>query len=92
MIKKWYVIMLEVKGNGMETVGIVKNVRPLITKNGAAMAFATLDKHKDEIDLVFFPKVWEKCKGYIEDGKEVTLRGEIDYSPIQPIFVVRDCS
>jgi hypothetical protein len=84
--------MLKIKGNSMEIVGIVKNVRPLITKRGTAMAFAVLENHKDEIDLVFFPGIWEKCKNYIEDRKEVTLRGKIEYDHIQPRFVVEDCS
>ncbi|GHV91070.1 hypothetical protein AGMMS50268_15730 [Spirochaetia bacterium] len=61
-------------------MGIVNNVKTITTKTGDALALATLENNKGVTSLVFFPRVWEKCQSHIEAGREITLRGKMEYS------------
>ena len=59
-------------------VGLIKSIKKY-TGNSGKMAFASLGDYNGEIDVVFFPKVWEKYQNYIEVDKVVILRGKIEY-------------
>ena len=60
-------------------VGIIKNIRPIVTSKGGKMAFASLADYNGEIDLVFFTAAWEKYQNEIEADKILILKGKIDY-------------
>jgi DNA polymerase-3 subunit alpha len=67
-------------------VGAVTNLRPFQDKNGNDMAFGSLRDYRGEIDLVFFGKVWEKCRAKIAEGKPAALKGRLDKSRDKPNF------
>ncbi|MDR2374987.1 MAG: DNA polymerase III subunit alpha [Treponema sp.] len=69
-------------------VGTVTNLRPIQDKNGKDMAFGSLQDYRGEIDLVFFGKVWESCRGKITEGKPAALKGRLDMSREKPNFKV----
>ncbi|MDR2020233.1 MAG: DNA polymerase III subunit alpha [Treponema sp.] len=69
-------------------VGTVTNLRPIQDKNGKPMAFGSLQDYRGEIDLVFFGKVWESCRGKIAEGKPAALKGRLDKSREKPSFKV----
>ena len=60
-------------------VGLLKNVKPITTGKGEKMAFASLEDYNGEIEITFFPGVWEKYRDKIENDKVVVLKGKIDY-------------
>jgi DNA polymerase-3 subunit alpha len=65
--------------DGAQTlIGIVKAVKPLVTKKGAQMAFATLSDYNGEIELTFFPEVWEKEREKIALEQIIGVRGKVD--------------
>jgi DNA polymerase-3 subunit alpha len=60
-------------------VGIIKNLKTIVTGKGGRMAFATLADHRGEIEAAFFAKAWEKCGDQVEVDKVAILRGRIEY-------------
>ncbi|MDR1108081.1 MAG: DNA polymerase III subunit alpha, partial [Spirochaetaceae bacterium] len=61
-------------------IGIVKTLRPQMTKKGVEMGFATLMDYNGEIELVFFPKEWPAYKDKIHVDEPIAVRGRIDRS------------
>jgi DNA polymerase-3 subunit alpha len=60
-------------------VGLLKNIKLITTSRGEKMAFASLEDFNGEIEITFFPGIWEKCRDKIETGKVAILKGKIDY-------------
>ena len=60
-------------------VGLVKNIKPITTKTGDKMAFATLEDYNGEMELTFFSSLWKKCQDKIEAEKVTILKGKIEY-------------
>jgi DNA polymerase-3 subunit alpha len=59
-------------------VGLVKSVK-VISARGGKMAFASLTDYNGEIEMTFFPRVWEACQDQIEEDRVAIIRGKIDY-------------
>ncbi len=75
-------------------VGMIKSLRPYITKSNKQMAFGVLEDLNGEIDLTFFPKTWEKLSatGKVREDAIIGLVGKIDNSRDEekPTFLVDD--
>jgi DNA polymerase-3 subunit alpha len=69
-------------------IGILSSLRPITTKNGKDMAFASLSDFRGEIDLVFFPRPWEFSKDKIEENRCLAVKGKLDKSREKPSFQV----
>ncbi|MDR0597158.1 MAG: DNA polymerase III subunit alpha, partial [Treponema sp.] len=61
-------------------IGILSSLRPITTKNGKDMAFASLTDFKGEIDLVFFPRPWEFSRDKVQENRCVAVKGKLDKS------------
>jgi DNA polymerase-3 subunit alpha len=61
-------------------IGIVKTVRPQMTKTGKEMGFATLMDYNGEMDLVFFSDKWADFKDTIQANDTIAVRGRINRS------------
>ena len=74
-------------------VGLLKNIKPITTSRGDKMAFASLEDYNGEIELTFFPSVWEKCQGKIKLDNVAILKGKIDYQQSRDkySFIVDEC-
>jgi len=59
-------------------MGIVKNIKIVNAKSGK-MAYITLADYNGEIEMIFFPKVWERCDGRLETEDVAIFRGKIDF-------------
>ena len=59
-------------------IGIVTGIKPYVTKTGSSMAFAKLSDYKGEIDLTFFPDIWEQLNTSVHEGGVYALRGHPD--------------
>lgn len=70
--------------------GLVKNVRTQLTKNRDLMAFATLEDPYGAIDLVIFPKAYERLRGLLKKELPVVVRGKICYDEEMKVSVCVD--
>jgi DNA polymerase-3 subunit alpha len=67
-------------GREYTLVGIVKTVRSILTKKGTQMAYVTLEDYNGEIDLTFFPKIWENVRESVVPDRIIILKGKFDQS------------
>jgi DNA polymerase-3 subunit alpha len=58
--------------------GIITAAKEITTKKGDKMAFVTLEDFEGKIEVVCFPKSYEKCKDSIRAGNVVVVRGQIE--------------
>lgn len=58
--------------------GLVTKMRTLTTKNGNPMAFATIEDLQGPVELVIFPKVWEKYGSLVQLESVIFAEGKVD--------------
>ncbi len=68
--------------------GIITKMRRLNTKNGNQMAFATLEDLQGSIELVIFPKVWEKQGSMVQPDAVLFVEGKVDNASGDPKILV----
>jgi len=68
--------------------GIITKMRRLNTKNGNQMAFATLEDLQGSIELVIFPKVWEKQGSMVQPDAVLFAEGKVDNATGDPKLLV----
>ena len=68
--------------------GIITKMRRLNTKNGNQMAFATLEDLQGSIELVIFPKVWEKQGSLVQPDAVLFAEGKVDAATGDPKILV----
>lgn len=66
------------QANEPQIGGILTAFREIMTKKGDRMAFATLEDFGGKIEIVVFPKSYEKCKDSIRVGNVVVVKGQIE--------------
>ncbi len=62
----------------VSVAGIVTKIRQHQTKNGKAMAFATIEDVQGMIDLVIFPNTWKKYSDLIRFDEIIYVKGKAD--------------
>jgi DNA polymerase-3 subunit alpha len=68
--------------------GLVTKMRTLTTKNGNPMAFATIEDLQGPIELVIFPKVWDKYAGLVQLESVIQAEGKVDAASGDPKVLV----
>ena len=58
--------------------GVISNLKRKSTKNGNLMAFITLEDLEGSVEIIAFPKVYEKCKEMIKNDDIIIVEGHID--------------
>lgn len=58
--------------------GVINNFKRKSTKNGNLMAFITLEDLEGSVEIIAFPKVYEKCKEMIKKDEIVITEGRLD--------------
>ncbi|MFA6507094.1 MAG: DNA polymerase III subunit alpha, partial [Treponemataceae bacterium] len=69
-------------------LGQLKSTRPYQTKKGKWMGFGSLSDFNGDIDLVFFPEVWEKNRDHLAVDSVIALKGKVDNGREKPSFLV----
>lgn len=69
-------------------LGAIKEIKPIITKKGKAMAFAKLEDMQGVFDLTFFPKSWETMVHHVKEEAILAFTGKLDFSRDSPSFLV----
>jgi DNA polymerase-3 subunit alpha len=58
--------------------GVVNSFKRKGTKNGNLMAFITLEDLEGTVEIIAFPKVFEKCKEIVKKDEIVIIEGRLD--------------
>ena len=59
-------------------VGIVKNIKPINSKSGK-MAYVTIADYNGEMEMTFFPRLWEGVGNRVRLDEIAIIKGKIDY-------------
>ncbi|MCG2785054.1 MAG: DNA polymerase III subunit alpha [Anaerolineae bacterium] len=62
----------------VRVAGLVVSSRAFKTKKDTMMGFVTLEDMQGNIELVIFPRTWEKFRHLCEDGKVIVVDGKAD--------------
>ena len=68
--------------------GIITHIRSHQTKSGQSMAFVTMEDIQGTVDLVIFPRTWERVAELIKPDQIVLVDGKIDASSGEPKVLV----
>jgi len=72
----------------VRVAGLVVSARPYKTKTDKMMGFVTLEDMTGNIELVIFPKSWDKFRPLCEDGKVILAIGKVDAATTPPKVLV----
>ena len=59
-------------------IGLVKNIRNIITKNNNYMGVVTIETFDGDLPIVFFSNAWKEYQGMIVEDKALAFTGQID--------------
>jgi len=65
-------------GSRVVLAGVINNFKRKSTKNGNLMAFITLEDLEGTVEIIAFPKVFEKCKEMIKKDELIITEGHLD--------------
>ncbi len=65
-------------GERVRVAGLVTKIRQHQTKNGKPMAFATIEDIQGTIDLVIFPRTWQKYGELVRFDEIIYVKGKAD--------------
>ncbi len=68
--------------------GLVTRMRSLTTKSGKPMAFATIEDMQGAIELVIFPKTWERFGHFVHQDAVILAQGKVDAESGDPKVLV----
>ena len=57
--------------------GIISSIKTLTARSGSRMAFATIEDMLGSLDVVLFPKSYEKFKDLLKEENIVSIRGKV---------------
>ncbi len=72
----------------VRVAGLITALRPYVTKNGKPMGFITLEDIQGNIEMVLFPRVWEKYSGTLAIGQIIIAEGGVDTGSTPPKILV----
>ena len=68
--------------------GIITRIRNHQTKSGQSMAFVTMEDLQGTVDLVIFPRTWERVAEMVKPDQIVLVDGKVDASSGDPKVLV----
>ncbi|MBM3145267.1 MAG: DNA polymerase III subunit alpha [Chloroflexi bacterium] len=72
----------------VRVAGLIARIRPHTTKKGQPMGFVALEDMQGVIDLVIFPRIWEKFRDLIDFDAIVMVDGKVDAQGAEPKVLV----
>ncbi len=72
----------------VRVAGSVESIRPYTTKAGKPMGFVHIEDIQGVIELVLFPRTWEKFQPLLEQGKIILVEGKVDATNTPPKILV----
>ena len=71
----------ESPGQALTVLGMVQRVRQIQTKKGNPMAFVTMEGPDGTIDVVVFPRPFERFRHLLTEDRVLVLNGRLDDNP-----------
>jgi DNA polymerase-3 subunit alpha len=68
------------EGAKIKTLGLVRDVKSIVTKKGDMMGFLTLDDNANSLPVTIFPKSYAKYASIMKNGNVLMLAGKLDFS------------
>ena len=65
-------------GQAVIMAGLIADKKQMATKKGQLMAFLTVEDLFDQIEVVVFPKTFDKCRDCLEPDTIVVMKGKLD--------------
>jgi DNA polymerase-3 subunit alpha len=72
----------------VRVAGLITRIRPHLTKTGKSMGFVTIEDLQGPIELVIFPRTWEKYLLFIEPERIIMVDGKVDAESGDPKILV----
>jgi len=72
----------------VRVAGLVRTVRPYVTKAGKQMGFVTLEDIQGNIELVLFPRTWDRTRPLLTEDQIIVVDGKVDTSSTPPKILV----
>jgi DNA polymerase-3 subunit alpha len=72
----------------VRVAGMITGIRPHQTKTGKMMGWVTLEDLQGNIELVLFPRTWEKYETSLEVGGIILAAGKVDAQSTPPKVLV----
>jgi DNA polymerase-3 subunit alpha len=72
----------------VRVAGLITAVRPYMTKTNKPMGFVTLEDIQGNIELVLFPRTWEKLREQLKVGQIIIVEGKVDLNSTPPKVLV----
>jgi DNA polymerase-3 subunit alpha len=79
-------------GRRLALAGVVSWVREILTKRGDPMAFVGLEDLQGAIELVVFPRTYEKVRHLLQADKLLLVRGKVDAKGREPKILCDEVS
>ncbi|NTW08537.1 MAG: DNA polymerase III subunit alpha, partial [Anaerolineaceae bacterium] len=76
------------KGEKVTVAGLLTTVRQIRTREGKPMGFATLEDIQGKVELVIFPKTWEKYHDLLKTDTVICAEGKLDAQSGDPKVLV----
>ena len=70
--------------------GIISEFKRLSTKNGSTMAFLTVEDVYGQIEVIVFPKIFDKARTIIKDEQIVRVSGRLQVKDSVPQIIADD--
>ena len=75
-------------GHPVVTVGMIEEVRQIMTKKNEQMLFVKLSDYEHSIEMVVFPRTLEAHKDIIREGNCIAVKGKISLRGGDPSIIV----
>jgi DNA polymerase III subunit alpha len=72
----------------VRVAGLVTSVRPYMTKTNKPMGFVSIEDIQGSIELVLFPKTWDKYREQMTVGQVIIVEGKTDTGSTPPKVLV----
>ena len=72
----------------VRVAGLITTVRPYTTKTGKPMGFVSMEDIQGNLELVLFPKTWERYRQQMTVGQIIIVEGKVDQSNPPPKILV----
>ncbi len=66
-----------IDGREVKIAGIVITAKRISTKNGSMMCFITLEDFSGQIEVVVFPRIFERSAGFLVPDAVIQVRGKV---------------
>ncbi len=68
--------------------GMVTRIRTTVTKKGDQMAFAVIEDLQGSVELVIFPRAWERMGALVKMESVILVEGKVDLAKSDPKLLV----